>query len=224
MSKLISSNIKKVAWLIQVLGSQLIDQSQSLWWFVLSHQKRFLATYNLVNTVWDYKRKSLLLKRPEAIEKSLLKTYSFPWELAYHKKINLLPGLEYNAAPKGEPDRVHIFFPVCYRKSRTWFLVALKGEGWLQKACGTLKDSCSLSKEKKKVFLLKKWLLAMEIDFYIANHFEKLICYTLVTRLDSTLSQRGKIQLNTGWNLHSLSEEHYALAVLWWLYSFWFLW
>lgn len=43
----------------------------------------------------------------------------------------------------------------------------------------------------------------MEIDFYIANHFEKLIFYTLVTRLDSTLSQRGKIQLNIGWNLHS---------------------
>lgn len=54
----------------------------------------------------------------------------------------------------------------------------------------------------------------MEMDFYIATHFEKLICYTLVTRLDSTLSQRGKIQLKTGWNLDSLSEEHYALAVL----------
>lgn len=30
----------------------------------------------------------------------------FLWDPAYHKKINMLPGVEYNATWKGEPESV----------------------------------------------------------------------------------------------------------------------
>lgn len=137
-------------------GISVTAQSQSLWGLCLATERDSWAHSHLqlgksslgLKAFWQ--RKSLLLE--------ISANHKIPNEdpicslrFSLCKGLNVLPALEQNTTWKGDLQvslQFGVFFSVCCRKDKIRLLVATKRYlWWLQKTCGTSKDSYSLSKE-----------------------------------------------------------------------------